>query len=144
MGICSEKDFLAAVIVGAASDYRKGVLMVVATFPDRDNRAPRITRMRETDSLDWVKVAASGSLIAGGLLLLSGRKRAGLALAASGTALALLDHQDTVRHWWKAMPGYVDRAQYMLEQAQDVVENIAQKSESLRRAVSRHSPSNPA
>ena len=34
--------------------------MVVATFPDRENRSPRITEMAETDSVDWVKVAACG------------------------------------------------------------------------------------
>ena len=75
------------------------------------------------------------------LLLLSGQKRAGLVMAASGTALALLDHEETLRDWWEAMPGYVDRAQYMLEQVQDVVENVAEKGESLRRVLSRRSPS---
>lgn len=115
--------------------------MVVATFPDRDNRSPRITGMSETDSFDWVKVAACGSLITGGLLLLSGQKRAGMVMAASGTALALLDNEDTLRRWWDAMPGYVDRAQYMLEQVQDVVDDISKKGESLRRVLSRRSPS---
>ncbi|MGA9583965.1 MAG: hypothetical protein WBQ95_01490 [Terracidiphilus sp.] len=115
--------------------------MGVAIFPDRENRSPRITEMREAESFDWVRVAACGSLITGGLLLLSGRKRAGLVMAASGTAIALLDHEETVRNLWKAMPGYVDRAQYMLEQVQDVVEDIAKKGESLRRTLSRRSPS---
>jgi hypothetical protein len=118
--------------------------MGVAIFPDRRNRSPRVTNMRETDSFDWVKVAACGSLITGSLLLLSGRKRAGLVMAASGTALALLDHEEAIRQWWEAMPGYVDRAQYVLEQVQDVVEDIAKKGESLRRALSRRSPSIPA
>ncbi len=111
--------------------------MGVAIFPDRRSRSPRISKMREKDSFDWVKVAACGSLITGSVLLLSGRKRAGLVMAASGTALALLDHEEAIRHWWEAMPGYVDRAQYMLEQVQDVVEDIAKKGESLRRALSR-------
>lgn len=111
--------------------------MTVATFPDRVNRSTRITEMREPDSFDWVKFAACGSLLAGGLLLLSGQKRAGLVMAASGTALALLDHEETLRSWWDAMPGYVDRAQTMLEQVQDVVEDITEKGESLRRVLSR-------
>ena len=115
--------------------------MVVATFPGRENRSPRITEMAESDSFDWIKVAACGSLITGGLLLLSGQKRAGLVMAASGTALALLDHETTLRDWWQAMPGYVERAQYMLEHVQDVVENVAEKGESLRKVLSRRSPS---
>ncbi len=67
--------------------------MDVAIFPDRKHRSPRVTGMQETE-FDWIKVAACGSLITGGLLLLSGQKRAGLVMAASGTALALLDHEE--------------------------------------------------
>lgn len=118
--------------------------MSVATFPDRENRSQRITEMQETDSFDWVKFAACGTLITGGLLLLAGQKRAGLVMAASGTALALLDHEETLRNWWDAMPEYVDRAQYMLEQVQDVVEDITEKGESIRRVLSRRSPTIPA
>jgi hypothetical protein len=111
--------------------------MVVATFPGRENRSQRITGRAESDSFDWIKIAAGGSLITGGLLLLTGQKRAGVVMAASGTALALLDHETTLRNWWEAMPGYVDRAQHMLGQVQDVVEGIAEKGESLRRVLSR-------
>ena len=118
--------------------------MGVAIFPDRENRSPRINEMSKTDSFDWVKFAACGTLVTGALLLLSGQKRAGLVMAASGTALALLDHEETLRDWWDAMPDYVDRAQYMLEQVQDVVEDITEKGESLRRVLSRRSPSIPA
>jgi hypothetical protein len=38
----------------------------------------------------------------------------------------------------------VDRAQYMLEQVQDVVEDITEKGESIRRVLSRRSPTIPA
>ena len=110
--------------------------MAIATFPDR-NRTARITQMPRTTNVDWVNVAACGSLIAGGLLLLSGQKRAGLVMAASGTALAMLEHEEMLRNWWEALPGYVDRAQSMFEQVQDVVENVAEKGESLRRVLSR-------
>ncbi len=118
--------------------------MSVATFPDRQTRSPRITEMPKTDSFDWVKFAACGTLITGGLLLLTGQKRAGLVMAASGTALALLDHEETLRNWWDAMPEYVDRAQYMLEQVQGVVDDITEKGESIRRVLSRRSPTIPA
>ena len=77
----------------------------------------------------------------GRVLLLSGQKRAGLVMAASGTALALMDHEETLRDWWDAMPGHVNRAQSMLEQVGDAVENITAKSESLRRILSRRPPS---
>ena len=97
----------------------------------------RITEMPRKGSSDWVKVAACGSLVSGGLLLLAGQKRAGLVLAASGTALALLDHEDTLRQWWEALPGYIDRAQSMFEQVHDVVENVTEKGQALRRVLAK-------
>jgi hypothetical protein len=111
--------------------------MDVAIFPNRKNRIPGTTEIRDTESFDWVKVAACGSLITGSLLLLSGKKRAGVVMAASGTVLALLDHEETLRNLWEAAPSYVERAQHMLGQVQDVVENIAEKGESLRRVLRR-------
>lgn len=111
--------------------------MSVASFPNPENRSSRITEMPRNEQYDWVKVAACGSLVAGGLLLLTGQKRAGLVMAASGTALALMDHEDALKRWWEALPGYVDRAQSMFEQVRDVVEDVAQKGESLRRVLSR-------
>jgi hypothetical protein len=89
----------------------------------------------KTDSIDWVRIAACGSLIAGGIMLLSGQRRAGLVVAASGTALALLDHEETLRAWWQVLPGYVDKAQMMIEQVQEVVDNVTEKGESLRRVL---------
>ena len=111
--------------------------MVIATIPERGTRTSHITEFPAPAQVDWAKIAACGSLLTGGLLLLSGQKRAGLVMAASGTALALLDHEETLRRWWDAMPAYVDRAQQMLEQVQDVVEDVAEKGESLRRVLSR-------
>jgi hypothetical protein len=115
--------------------------MVVATFLNRERReAPRYSvepDRPQADSIDWVKLAACGSLIAGGLMLLSGQRKAGLVVAASGTALALLNHEDALRQLWDALPGYVDRAQWMIGQAQEVVDDITSKGESLRRVLSR-------
>lgn len=111
--------------------------MAIATFPDRENRTAKVTQMPRTTKVNWVQVATGGSLIAGGLLLLTGQKRAGLVMAASGTALAVLEHEDSLRDWWEALPGYVERAQGIFGQVQDVVENLTEKGESLRRVLSR-------
>lgn len=111
--------------------------MNIAAFPNPENRSSRITEMANNEPYDWAKVAACGSLMAGGLLLLTGHKRAGLVMAASGTALALMDHEETLKRWWEALPGYVERAQTMFEQVRDVVEGVAEKGETLRRVLSR-------
>ena len=91
----------------------------------------------DTEPVDWVKIAACGSLICGGLLLLSGKKRAGLIAAASGTALAMVEHEDTLREWWQALPRYVVHARSMIDQVQEVVDKISDKGQSLRRALGR-------
>lgn len=103
---------------------------------ERERRSQRVTEMPRRES-DWVKVAACGSLITGGLMLLSGQKRAGLVMAAAGTALAMLDHEETLRQWWEALPGYIDRAQYMFEQVRDVMEDITEKGEAMRQVLAR-------
>lgn len=91
----------------------------------------------QAEPVDWLRIAACGSLIVGGCLLLAGKKRAGVVIATSGTALALLDHEDTLRRLWEALPEYVDRAQSMIEQVQEVMDDINEKGESLRRALAR-------
>jgi len=111
--------------------------MVLTPVLERERMSPRVAEMPRRDSVDWVKIAACGSLITGGLMLLSGQKRAGLVMAASGTALAMLDQEETIRRWWEALPGYVDRAQIMLEQVRDVMEDVAEKGEAVRRVLSR-------
>jgi hypothetical protein len=119
--------------------------MNIASFPNPENRSSRITEMAHNEPYDWAKVAACGSLVAGGLLLVTGHKRAGLVMAASGTALALMDHEETLKRWWEALPGYVERAHSMFEQVREVVEDVTEKGESLRRVLSREQgPTIPA
>jgi hypothetical protein len=57
--------------------------------------------------------------------------------AASGTALAMLDQQETLHSWWNALPGYIDQVQELLGQVQDTVNDIAVKREALRRVLAR-------
>lgn len=90
----------------------------------------------ERKNADWVKFAAGGSLVAGACLLIAGRRRAGMVMAASGTAIALLDQQDTLRRWWGAVPRYLDQAQTMVGRVQDAVKELSEKSETVRRALS--------
>jgi len=96
--------------------------------------APEVT---ECESTNWVGFAAGGSLVAAGLLLLSGERRAGIVAAATGTALAMLDQQDTLRSWWTALPSYIDQVQKVVVQVQNTVDEVAVKREALRRALAR-------
>ena len=83
----------------------------------------------ETECTNWVALAAGGTLIAGGLMLLLGRRRAGLVAAATGATLALLDQQETVLSWWNTLPGYIDDVEGLLSQVQGTVEELAAQRE---------------
>lgn len=86
---------------------------------------------------DWMGMAVGGTFLAGGLLLLSGKKKAGLLVTAGAMALTLVDQKDTVREWWNTLPGYLDDAQRLLDQAADTIEDLAAKREKLRSMFNR-------
>ncbi len=89
----------------------------------------------KSESMNWIGFAAGGSLVAAGLLLLAGERRAGMVTAATGTALALLDQQETLYSWWNALPGYIEQTEKLLNQVQDTVTDISVKREALRRVL---------
>jgi hypothetical protein len=87
------------------------------------------------DRLNAVRVAAVGALTLSGVLLMSGRKRAGLVAAVSGTALAMLDQQESLKAWWETLPVYLDEVQLMLSRAQGAVENAAAQRDKLHKLI---------
>lgn len=89
----------------------------------------------EVQSMSWVRIAAAGTLAASGALLIAGKRRAGLLAAVSGTALVLLDQQETVSKWWNALPGYLDEVQGVLGRASAAVEDLSVQGEKLRRVL---------
>ena len=64
---------------------------------------------------DWTHLLAAATLLTGGALIATGHRKAGMAVAAAGTAMALLEEQETVKKWWESLPGYLDDAQTFLD-----------------------------
>ncbi len=87
------------------------------------------------EPVDWINVAAGTALVAGGLLLLGRQRRTGLAVAAAGSALVLLDHQDTLRAWWRELPAFVDRVQGIVGQVQEKVGEITAHRDAIADAI---------
>ena len=109
------------------------MVVVPLTKPTYDSES--MPRSTESDSTNWARIAAGGSLLASGALLLAGHRRAGLIAAATGTTLALLDQKDAVRSVWQLLPGYIDNVQRLLNQVQSTVEDVAVKREKLRKIL---------
>ena len=89
------------------------------------------------EGADWARIAAGGSLLASALLLLAGKRRAGLITAGAGTALAILDQQETVREWWNALPGYIDEAQQLLGKVEETVSEVAVQRDRLHKILTK-------
>ena len=101
--------------------------MVVVPLSRMESDAKINRRILESENTNWARIAAGGSLLASGLLLLTGNRKAGLVTAAAGTALALLDQQETVKAWWDALPGYIDDAQCALGKVEATVSELEQQ-----------------
>ena len=85
----------------------------------------------------WTRAVAAGSLIAGAYLLFAGRRKAALAVAAAGAAIAVLETPETVREIWDKVPGYLRAGQDFLVRAEDFVEDVAKKGEKFRQALTK-------
>src|SRR5580692_12686376 len=78
--------------------------MGVVSIPKRKSGVAANPKASNAEPVDWVNLAAGSALLVGGLLFLTEKRRAGIAVAAAGTALALLDQQEAVRTWWNRIP----------------------------------------
>jgi hypothetical protein len=83
-------------------------------------------------SPDWTSLLAAGTLLVGGALMVTGHRRAGLAVAATGTALALLEEQEIVAEWWKNLPGYLSEAQHFLDKVEGYLEEATIQGQRLQ------------
>jgi hypothetical protein len=111
--------------------------MGVTAFPNTANYPQGEIMKAKTSEPDWVGIAVGGTFLAGAALLLSGRKKAGLAVTAGAMALTLLDQQDTIKVWWNTLPKYLDDAQHLLDQAQTTIDDLANKRDKLRAMFNR-------
>lgn len=112
--------------------------MVVVPLAASENLSATPSDSGQTaDSRYWVRVAAAGSLAAGGVLLMAGKRRAGLVVAVAGTALTIVDQQETVRTWWNRLPGYLEEVQSVLTRVQGTVDELSAQGERLRTILSR-------
>jgi len=111
--------------------------MVVVPLQRPEYESERFDVAVQTEEANWVGIAAGGALIAGGLLLLAGQRRAGTVAAASGTALALLDQQETLHRWWNSLPGYIGEVEQLMANVQGAVDDLAARREKLRQILAK-------
>jgi hypothetical protein len=109
--------------------------MGIVSIPRRTVREREEVGAQQADSQDWINLAAGGTLLAGGLLLLTNQRRAGVVLGVAGAALTLLNHQEAVRDWWDQIPTYVEHVQNMIGRVQTSMEELNITRENLQQTL---------
>jgi hypothetical protein len=101
-------------------------------------KLPRQIEGRIPDSLNevhWTRAVAATSLVASAYLLVTGRRKSALAVAAGGAAIALLEKPEVLQDLWKGMPGHLRSAKDMLVRVEEFVEDVAAKGDKLRKTL---------
>ena len=111
--------------------------MVVVPLPNPANNAPAVAAGQKSASNDWIRYTAVGSLVVGGVLLLSGKQKAGLLATVTGATLAMLEQQEAVQAWWTALPALIDDAARMLQQAEGLIQNFETQRAKIHSLVNR-------
>jgi hypothetical protein len=109
--------------------------MVVVPLAKPVNNTEPAPRPSGANCASWVSIAAAGTLAAGGAMILCGKPRAGLVAAAAGTALVMLDQQETVRTWWNVLPSYLAEIQDVLGRVQTALDDISAQRERLQKLL---------
>jgi hypothetical protein len=84
---------------------------------------------------NWVRTVAAGTLVTGAILLATGRRKAGLAIAAAGTAFALVEDPEGVKKVWNNIPDYLDNGHNMLSRFEKFIGELTSQGEKLRSVV---------
>jgi hypothetical protein len=84
---------------------------------------------------NWVRTVAAGSLVTGAVLLATGKRKAGLTIAAAGTIFALVEDPEGVKKVWNSIPDYLDSGHSLLTRFEKFVAELTAQGEKLRSVV---------
>ena len=107
---------------------------VASTVQDAaENLKYQGTRLLENGvDKNWVRTVAAGSLVTGAILLATGKRKAGLAVAAAGTIFALVEDPEGVKKVWNNIPDYLDSGHTLLGRFEKFVGELTVQGEKLR------------
>jgi len=88
--------------------------------------------------MDWKKVLMYGSFAAGAALFLSGRRPAGIAVAAIGAATLATQHPEKLEDLWRRMPEYLEKSSKLVDIASAFLERIGEHRAGYRNVSARY------
>ena len=77
--------------------------------------------------MDWKKVLMYGSFAAGGVLFITGRRPAGLAVAGIGLATLAAEYPEKFEELWRRAPEYIDKSGKFIDMAATFLERLSQQ-----------------
>ncbi len=84
------------------------------------------------DEFVWTRSVAAASLVAGAVLLVTGKRRSALAVATAGAAITLLERPEAMQELWTKLPGYLRQGQDFLVRAEGVIEKVGEQAARFR------------
>jgi hypothetical protein len=84
---------------------------------------------------NWVRTVAAGSMVTAAILLATGKRKAGLTVAAAGTIFALIEDPEGVKAVWNNIPDYLESGQGLLTRFEKFVGELTVQGERLRSVV---------
>ncbi len=94
------------------------------------------TVLTTTEDVHWSHTVAAASLVAGAVLLITGRKRQALIVAAVGAATTLLEQPEAAQELWADLPKHIRNGQDFLVRAETFIERIGEQAARLRETIS--------
>ena len=95
--------------------------------------------LAKVEDVHWSHHIAAATLVAGAILLITGRKRQALAIAAAGAVTTLLERPEAAQELWKELPGHIRNGQDFLVRAESFIEKLGEQVTKLREVVARQS-----
>lgn len=76
--------------------------------------------------MDWKKILMYGSFAAGAVLILTGRRPVGMAVAGIGLATLASEHPEKFEEIWQHMPEYIDKGSKFIDMAAAFLERMGE------------------
>jgi len=78
-------------------------------------------------AVPWTRSLAAGTLVTSAILLVLGKRKAALAVAVAGGAVALIEDPDGARKFWNDIPDYIKAGQKALARIEGLIEQAAEQ-----------------
>jgi hypothetical protein len=88
--------------------------------------------------MDWKRLLMYGSFAAGAALFLTGRRPAGVAVAAIGVATLAAEHPEKIEDLWRRMPEYLEKGGRLVDIASTFLDRLGEHRAGYRNISARY------